>query len=92
MDIRTLFSLWEGLPDNKPRKKRILYGLNQACNIWNDGRNKDACLKITKELLSLPAEASSLTAWSIGHAHIDVAWLCQLGKLEESVVEHSLQP
>ncbi len=75
MDIRTLFSLWEGLPDKKPRKKRILYGLNQACNLWNDGRDKDACLKITHELLSLPAEASSLTAWSIGHAHIDVAWL-----------------
>ena len=75
MDSRTLFSLWEGLPDNKPRKKKILYGLNQACNLWNDGRNKDACLEITKELLSLPAEASALTAWSIGHAHIDVAWL-----------------
>ena len=75
MDIRTLFSLWEGLPDNKPRKKKILYGLNQACNLWNDGRDKDACLAITKVLLSLPAQASALTAWSIGHAHIDVAWL-----------------
>ncbi len=75
MDIRTLFSLWEGLPDNKPRKKKILYGLNQACNLWNDGRNKEACLETTKELLSLPAEASALTVWSIGHAHIDVAWL-----------------
>lgn len=78
MDIRTLFSLWEGLPDNKPRKKRILHGLNQACNLWNDGRDKESCLLITKKLLSLPAEASALTAWSIGHAHIDVAWLWPL--------------
>ncbi len=75
MDIRTLFSLWQGLLDNSPRRKRILFGLNQACNIWDDGRNKDKCLKITKELLALPANASALTAWSIGHAHIDVAWL-----------------
>ncbi len=75
MDIRTLFSLWEGLTDNTVRKKRILHGLNQACNLWDEGRNKQACLKITKDLLSLPAHASALTAWSIGHAHIDVAWL-----------------
>jgi alpha-mannosidase len=78
LDIRSLFSLWEGLTDNTPRKKRILYGLNQACNLWNEGRDKDACLEITKKLLSLPANASSLTAWSIGHAHIDVAWLWPL--------------
>ncbi len=75
MDIRCLFSLWEGLTDNTVRKKRILHGLNKACNLWDDGRNKVACLALTKELLSLPANASALTAWSIGHAHIDVAWL-----------------
>ena len=78
LDLRALFSLWEGLPANKPRKKRILHGLNQACNLWQDGRDKEACLAITKKLLSLPAEASALTAWSIGHAHIDVAWLWPL--------------
>lgn len=78
IDLRTLYSLWEALPDKTPRKKKILYGLNQACNLWNDGRDKEACLAITKDLLSLPASASSLTAWSIGHAHIDVAWLWPL--------------
>lgn len=78
LDLRTLYSLWEGLPANRPRKKRILYGLNQACNLWQEGRDKDAPLAITKKLLSLPAAASALTAWSIGHAHIDVAWLWPL--------------
>lgn len=75
MDVRTLFSLYEALPTGKTRKKRILYGLNQACNNYKEGANKEKCLDLTAELLSLPAEPSSLSAWSVGHAHIDVAWL-----------------
>lgn len=75
MDVRTLFSLFEGLPKGKTRKKRILYGLNQACNLWQEGKNTEKALEITSQFLKLPAEASALTTWSIGHAHIDVAWL-----------------
>ncbi|MCF7859399.1 MAG: hypothetical protein K9N07_08805 [Candidatus Cloacimonetes bacterium] len=32
-------------------------------------------MEFTSDLLSMPVNASSLTAYSIGHAHLDIAWL-----------------
>ena len=40
-------------------------------------------LEITK-IYSSPAVPSALTAWSIGHAHIDLAWLWPIRETKES--------
>ena len=75
LDIKTLLLLWEGMPKTSPRAQRILYVLNKAANCWNDGKGVSSCKELTAELLQVPANASALTAWSVGHGHLDLAWL-----------------
>ena len=75
LDLKVLINLFEALEEKTPRRSKIIYKLNVVCNVWNDGKGIENCLEITKELLSQPANASSLTAYSIGHAHLDLAWL-----------------
>ena len=74
-DLDVLISLFETLPEKTLRRNKIIYGLNEVCNNWDDETGIDDCLNITAELLSKAANASSLTAYSIGHAHLDLAWL-----------------
>jgi alpha-mannosidase len=74
-DLDVLISLFETLPEQTPRRNKIIYGLNEVCNYWNDRKGIADCLNITAELLSKPANSSVLTAYSIGHAHLDLAWL-----------------
>ncbi len=75
MDLKVLISLYENLEENSVRKKRVLYAPNDVSNNYQDGKGLDKCFEITKNILSSPAVPSALTAWSIGHAHIDLAWL-----------------
>jgi alpha-mannosidase len=75
MDLKVLISLYENLEENAVRKKRILFALNQVANTYQNGKGIEECLNICKAVLSVPAVPSALNAWSIGHAHIDLAWL-----------------
>ncbi len=74
-DLKILINLYESLEENTPRKRKILRELNIAVNLWNNGKGIEECLEITQNLLSKPANASALTMYSIGHAHIDLGWL-----------------
>ncbi|MDD3236276.1 MAG: glycoside hydrolase family 38 C-terminal domain-containing protein [Candidatus Cloacimonetes bacterium] len=73
LDMDILFNLAENLPQGSVRRQRLLYSLNEACNCWNTDRDK--VNKLLHELLQKPANASALTAYSVGHAHLDLAWL-----------------
>ncbi len=73
MDIGLLLNLAEALPAGTVRRQRLLYGLNQVCNFWNSDPGKVKAL--LAEMLSHPAHSSALTAFSVGHAHLDLAWL-----------------
>ena len=75
LDMKVLVDLAASLPENQPRARKIYYGLNEAANRWNGGAGLEGCRKITSQLLGKKANASDMTAWSIGHAHIDLAWL-----------------
>jgi len=75
LDLKVLINLFETLKEKTPRRSKIIYGLNEVCNCWSEGKGLEKCLQITAGLLSKPANASSLTAYSIGHAHLDLAWL-----------------
>ena len=75
IDFRTLKSLVDALEERTPRRQKIIFGLNEAMNIYDGGKGIDVALAITKKLLGSPANASSITAYSIGHAHLDLAWL-----------------
>ncbi len=74
-DMTVLFDLMKRLPENSPRKKKLLKGLNECVNAYGAGEGTDRALKITRELLSKKANQSAMTVYSVGHAHIDLAWL-----------------
>jgi len=75
-DFQVLYDLMMTLPEDTPRRKKILRGLNDALDVYNDDRkNTKSARAVLKLLLDKPANASSLSAISIGHAHLDTAWL-----------------
>ncbi len=75
MDLELLLNLAENLPEKTVRRQKLLYGLNKICDLWQEGKGYAKCKDIALGLLSQPANASALTAYSVGHAHIDLAWL-----------------
>ncbi|MBD3243194.1 MAG: hypothetical protein GF331_21575, partial [Chitinivibrionales bacterium] len=75
LDMRTLLSLTEKLPEGRTRRERVLRGLNEVANVWAGGRGIDECLAITARLLSSRADAGAPRVYSIGHAHLDLGWL-----------------
>jgi alpha-mannosidase len=78
MDMEILFDLAKSLPEGSIRHAKLVYGLNQVCNIWAEGRGYDDAKDELNRLLSQPANASALTAYSVGHAHLDLAWLWRI--------------
>jgi alpha-mannosidase len=75
LDLFFLVDLARRLNPASSRCKKILHGLEQIYSLWKEGEELDACSEITSRLLNSPANASSLTAWSVGHGHLDIAWL-----------------
>lgn len=75
LDTEILLDLAKALPTGSVRRARIIHGLNDVCNIYADGKGIAEAKTITESLLAQPANASALTAFSIGHAHLDLAWL-----------------
>ncbi|MDD2332656.1 MAG: glycoside hydrolase family 38 C-terminal domain-containing protein, partial [Candidatus Cloacimonetes bacterium] len=75
LDLEVLFDLAQALPTGEVRRAKLIYGLNQCCNLYQDGKGLKEIRKVTRKLLSCRANASALTAFSIGHAHLDLAWL-----------------
>lgn len=74
-DVELLLDLAKALPSGSVRRARIIHALNDVCNIYGCGKGMIQAKAITEGLLAQPANASALTAFSIGHAHLDLAWL-----------------
>ena len=75
-DVDVLVSLLRGLDDTSVRKARLLELLMEAAAVYADKKeNLSKAKKITDALLRNKAEPSALIALSVGHAHIDTAWL-----------------
>lgn len=75
MNMEFLLQLSKTLDPKGVRARKILYGLNKTANLTPLKERVEEGLKITEELIRTPASASTLTAWSVGHAHLDLAWL-----------------
>ncbi|MFP4508901.1 MAG: alpha-mannosidase [Spirochaetaceae bacterium] len=75
LDLEFLYGLADALPEDSTRARRLFYGLNEVANIWADGAGLEEARAITRHLLAHKANASAPTAWSVGHAHIDLGWL-----------------
>ena len=72
-DIELFFDLAQALPEKTARREKILYGLNQICNLY--AQIPEEAKAIAQNLLAQPAHASALRPYSVGHAHLDLAWL-----------------
>lgn len=73
LDLELLNDLAVALPVGSVRRAKIIYGLNEICNLW--GSDAARAFAVARELLARPADASALKAYSVGHAHLDLAWL-----------------
>ncbi len=76
LDTDVLIGLLKHLPQTSVRFARVLRALNEAVSLFADNAaNASRCRKVLRPVLSQPANASELTAYAVGHAHIDTAWL-----------------
>lgn len=75
IDMKILMSIAEDLPEKSIRRKRIIHNLNKLANIYSNGKGIEEALQITANLLAVKASDEELIAYSVGHAHIDLAWL-----------------
>lgn len=73
LDMELLNDLAINLPGKPARRAKIIYGLNEICNIY--AHDPDGAKAIAKDLLEKPAHASAMEVYSVGHAHLDLAWL-----------------
>ena len=76
MDMQLLNSLLDTVPDSSMRYARILRGLIEATNCYQDNPTRaEKCREILSPLLAQPANSTVPTINAVGHAHIDTGWL-----------------
>ncbi|UZR94569.1 alpha-mannosidase [Chondrinema litorale] len=75
-----LTNLMEDIPPASRHHKLLVFALNECINTYGSGTSEEvaACREILKKELDRKANASSIEASAIGHAHIDIAWLWPL--------------
>jgi alpha-mannosidase len=77
-DLDVLLEIQASLPDNAPRRMRILQALDDALDeldLQDIAGTAAAARARLADVLASPAEASAHRIAAIGHAHIDSAWL-----------------
>ncbi len=80
-DMQFALQLVDLLEPGEPRRKRLLYALNEAVNAVDAldvAGTVQQARAILKPVLQAPANASASRCHAVGHAHIDVAWLWPL--------------
>ena len=76
LDLDIAVEIVKGLPENDYRRHRFVRILSNAANVYNETpANAEKAREVLKEILSLRAADSALTAHAVGHAHIDTGWL-----------------
>ena len=76
LDLDIAIDLIRGLPESDYRCHRFVRILSRAANVYNETpANAEKARNVLKEILSLRASDSAMTAHAVGHAHIDSGWL-----------------
>lgn len=80
IDFDILLQLLEELEQYSRHRKVLIYILNEVVNNYGNGspEHVQKCIDLLEPEFNKPANASSLNAIAIGHAHIDIAWLWPL--------------
>jgi len=75
IDLTTVAGMLKELPQSTTRHARLIEAVFDSLNLFDKGAAVDECReRLTRELHKSAVE-SELTAVSVGHAHIDTAWL-----------------
>jgi alpha-mannosidase len=80
-DFRVAVELLIGLPDEEPRKSRLLAGLERAANrltLPDIGGSWPQAAEVVHGLVNERASPSAHRVSAVGHAHLDTAWLWPL--------------
>lgn len=79
-DYRVCLEAIENLPKESPRRAKLLYGLNQALNYFEeaDRTTWETVRGLIAPLLAAKNGSSAMEVSAVGHAHIDTAWLWPL--------------
>ncbi len=92
-NLDILHQLAEVLPEDSPRKAKIIYTLNKSVDLF-DYTNIDeeslkksaiAANKVLQPLLNCKSEPSATNIAVHGHSHIDVAWLWPYAETKRKV-------
>ena len=83
LNLDMLSQLAEKLPDDSPRRAKIIYTLNKSVDAFDYthtddvslGKSAKAADAVLQPLLACKANASAGNVAVNGHSHIDVAWL-----------------
>ncbi len=76
LDLDLAYDLLLGLNENSVRRSRLLLAVNETINLFaENSSNASICRDKIKTELSQKANVSDLTAFAVGHAHLDTAWL-----------------
>jgi len=82
-NLKLMHLLAEDLPEDSPRRAKIIYTLNKSVDAFDYTNTDEASLKksalaankVLQPLLACKADASATNVAVHGHSHIDVAWL-----------------
>ena len=80
IDFDILYQIIEELEPYSRHRKVLIYILNEVVNNYGSGGDEElqTCIDLLEPEFAKKANASSLNAIAIGHAHIDIAWLWPL--------------
>ncbi len=81
-NLEVLHLIANELPQDSPRREKIIYTLNKSVDAFDYTHTDDESLRasalranaIVKPLLECPAEPSAMELAVVGHSHIDAAW------------------
>jgi alpha-mannosidase len=87
-EIYFLQDLYHALPEGSRRARLILNCINKAINTYeDDSKNCTKARGILQTVLKQPANKSALRLDTIGHAHLDTAWLWPVRVGEDKAVQ-----
>jgi alpha-mannosidase len=81
LELEILHDLWKALPENQPRREKLMFALDRAVGAYHRA-GAAAAREALKPAFSVPSDPSAIRFIAVGHAHIDTAWLWPLRETE----------
>ncbi|MFJ4685097.1 alpha-mannosidase [Streptomyces sp. NPDC088789] len=89
LDLEVLGGLAAELDEAEPRHWRLLRGIEEALDVYDESDAAPSARRaraVLAPLLASPAHASAHHITAVGHAHLDTAWLWPLRETRRKVI------